>query len=506
MNHKILQQEAEICGKVPLNQTNFIQPHGVLMVLDSSSYAILQASENVASILGVDARQAVRQSLHQFVPEAQIVKLQEQSGAMQGGPLPFLMSFPEGDFLATLKQQQELLIMEVELLPGSAQSDSFIQVYQEIKYVMAAIEEAQTTEETCDIAIRQLRQLSGFDKIMVYSFDEAWNGDVIAEVKEEGMDAYLGLKFPSSDIPAQARALYQRMPYRIIPNVDYEPVKLYPVLNPATNGFTDLSESNLRSVAGVHIEYLRNMKVAASMSTRILRDNKLWGLIACHHRTPKYLGYQMCSVFELLSNVISNRISAMLNADRFHYTTGLNALHAKLVEAVYEEDSLADGLYRERALLKELLDADGVALVLHRTVQPEGSVPAAAEIDELVIWLQSAQGGGVYHQPSLPSVYEPAAAFAATASGVLAIPVHVEKGDYILAFRNEAVRKVNWGGNPSEAIQFEPDRTKYHPRASFRLWQQHVGQTALPWGAEILEAAERLRNFAIDFTLNKIYR
>src|SRR5439155_4932601 len=132
--------------------------------------------------------------------------------------------------------------------------------------------------------------------VMIYQFDNNWNGTVIAEAMEAGMDSYLGLKFPASDIPKQAREMYRKNPYRFIPDVDYQPVRLYPVLNPVSGGFTDLTDSNLRSVAGVHLEYLRNMQVMASMSTRIVKEDQLWGLISCHHRTAKYLSYQMCSL------------------------------------------------------------------------------------------------------------------------------------------------------------------------------------------------------------------
>jgi light-regulated signal transduction histidine kinase (bacteriophytochrome) len=383
--------------------------------------------------------------------------------------------------------------------------DSFIHVYQNLKYVMASIEVAQSAEETCMLAIRELKRVSGFDKIMIYQFDENWNGDVIAEIREPEMDSYLGLKFPASDVPKQARELYKKTPYRLIPTTEYEAVRLYPVINPATNVFTDLSDSNLRSVAGVHLEYLRNMKVMASMSTRILKDGQLWGLIACHHRTPKYLSFEMCSVFELLSDMISTKVAAMGNQDLYRYKTEMQQLHSQLVENIYRHTDIISGLYDNKENILQLLNADGVTVAMNNVINSFGNTPNDNEIEDLILWLQSGNTHRLYHQPQLPAVFEPAEAYADKASGILALPIQMDKGNYIIAFRGEALQRVNWGGNPNEAITFESDGKKYHPRNSFQQWQQIVEKTSLPWKESELDVAEQFRNFIVEFTLNKFY-
>jgi two-component system, chemotaxis family, sensor kinase Cph1 len=363
---------------------------------------------------------------------------------------------------------------------------------------MASIETASTTLETCQVVAKELKRLSGFDKVMIYQFDEAWNGDVVAEEKEQGMDSYLGLKFPASDIPKQARELYKKTPYRLIPAIAYEPVKLYPVLNPKTNAFTDLSDSNLRSVASVHLEYLRNMQVNASMSTRILKDGELWGLIACHHRTPYYLSYEMCSVFELISNVITTKIGAVHSADQLVYNVSKQQQINELVQLIYQKSEPGSYL----GLLASLLEADGVAVVMDKKITSFGKTPDFTAIEDLVIWLSSNEVRDIYHQPSLSSVYETAEAYALAASGLLALPIEYNKGNFILAFRPEAVQKVAWGGNPSEAVQFESDGKKYHPRASFQQWQQTVRFSAIPWKTQVLQTAEEVKNVLTSYRLN----
>jgi two-component system, chemotaxis family, sensor kinase Cph1 len=503
---QIVNYEAEFCGKVPLNQTNMIQPHGVLLVVDQKDFRILQLSENAEDIFGLNFKEIVSKSLFNLMWEAQAKKFRERFEQKFHGKLPFTISFASGDYLASVQSNDGSLLVEVEKEKRSHNNtDSFLDVYQELKYAMTVVEAARTTKKACEIAVNELKRISGFDKIMIYQFDREWNGDVIAEVKEEGMDAYLGLKFPASDIPKQARDLYQKTPYRLIPNVDYEPVKLYPVLNPLTNAFTDLSNSNLRSVAGVHLEYLRNMEVAASMSTRILVDDQLWGLIACHHRTPKYLSFEMCSVFELLSNVISAKISAVQKHDVLSYKTRMQNVYSEILEEVYKEENLPGSFIKRQDQLLKLLSADGIAFVTNDEVVTLGETPGDTEIAELILWLQPNINSGVYHQNSLSSVFEPAEKYAELASGILALPIQPEKGSYILAFRHEALQKVSWGGNPNEAIQFTADRKQYHPRNSFNQWQQTVKQTSIPWKPEEIEVAENFRNFVLEYTLNKIY-
>lgn len=494
--------EAEFCGKVPLNQTNLIQPHGVMLVVKKDDLSILQASENADVIFAKPAAELVKDKLPSFLATDELAQLNDLFQGNVTGKLPFLFHVNNQSYLSSVEQQAQFYILEIEKAPHEAgKQTSFITIYQDVKLVMAAIEACATTEETCRTVAKELKKLSGFDKVMVYCFDKEWNGDVVAEEMEEGMESYLGLKFPASDIPKQARDIYKKSPFRLIPTTNYEGVRLYPIINPLTNAFTDLSNSSLRSVAAVHLEYLRNMNVDASMSTRILKDGELWGLIACHHRTPNYLSYEMCSVFELLSNVITAKIASMQNSDSFLYKSAKQEQQTKVVEGILLNGNMSD----EKETLLQLLDADGVAIVGNQSVETAGTTPGRQEIEDLVFWLQANNITGIYQQTSLASVYEAAEAYTESGSGLLALPVENGNGDFVLAFRGEAVQKIDWGGNPNEAVQFESDGKKYHPRASFRTWQQTVRGTSQPWRKETLETAEGLRNFLIESRLNKKY-
>lgn len=492
--------DAEFCGRVPLHQTNLIQPHGALLVVDKNDHNILQVSENAEQVFGMNAPQLVTRKFIDLISAGNQGALQSILANDNGGKLPFVFKVSDASYLSIIHQQPEFYLVEIDIHKRENGSEqSFISVYQDVKYMMASVDATSNTEETCRVVVQELKKLSGFDKVMIYQFDEAWNGDVIAEAKEAEMDSYLGLKFPASDIPKQARELYKKTPYRLIPTINYEPVKLYPVLNPKTSAFTNLSDSNLRSVASVHLEYLQNMKVNASMSTRILKDGELWGLIACHHRTPKYLSYEMCSVFELISNVITTKISAVQSIDSLAYNSLKQEELTELVKKVYQDGQVA---FTEN--LCSLLEADGISVILDNHIESVGQTPTANEVQDLVMWLSTNEVNETYHQPSLSAVYEPAEAYAGDVSGLLAMPIETSKGNFILAFRSEAVQKVTWGGNPAEAVQFESDGKKYHPRASFKQWQETVKNTSLPWSKELLRTANEVKTVLTSYRLNNM--
>jgi light-regulated signal transduction histidine kinase (bacteriophytochrome) len=499
------EKDAEFCGRVPLNQTNMIQPHGILLVIDRESFKVLQVSENAALLTGIPFTDLPGLPLEQLIGQELVKRIREQVTSQIEGKIPYQFRFIPGPsglpFTGLLQVRDDYMLMEVEK-PETKENISFLDQFQELKYLMTAIESAVSVQEACAIAAHELKKVSGFDKVMIYRFDESWNGEVIAEVKEEAIESYLGLKFPSTDIPRQARDLYKRSPYRLIPNINYEGVRLYPVLNPKSGAFTDLSDTNLRSVAPVHLEYLKNMKVEASMSTRIIKEDQLWGLIACHHRTPNYLSYELCAVFELVSNVISFKIQSASNQDLLQFRIERQRTQSALMEAVYRQNDLVGGLLENGDDLLSVLTADGVAIVMDRQINCYGKVPDQSALEDLVYWLQADKGNRLLHHSSLSEVYDPAEAYVTIACGLLALPVQPEKGNFILAFRSEALQKVNWGGNPNEAIRFEADGKNYHPRNSFKLWQETVSKRSMPWMPEEISAAERLRNFVVEYVLN----
>ena len=494
--------DAEFCGKVPLHQTNMIQPHGVLLVVDKKNFAIVQVSENAEAVFNNSIQDIINSLFFDHITSEEKEIITERLVSISEEKIPVSVTIHDQNYLAVILQQPSYLIIELEKIETSKEENSFVSIYQDLKFIIQQIEKADSIAEVSEITSRELKRFSGFDKVMIYQFDKDWNGTVLAEAKEEGMESFNGLVFPASDIPKQAREMYKKNAFRLIPNIDYTPTKLYPVINSITNAFTNLTDTNLRSVVAVHLEYLRNMKVVASMSTRILKDGELWGLIACHHRTPKYLSYQTCSVFELLSGIIGSKISALQNKREFDAKAQLHLTLNKIAETLYKNETIVEGLFAQETELLELLKADGFTLSINNEIHSFGEVPEKNQLEELIYWLQNKNVNKIFHQPSISSVFQNAKAYAQQVSGLVAIPIQPDKGNYLLAFRKEANQKINWSGNPNEALQFEANKKDYHPRSSFKIWQETVQNTSFPWKQEELEIAETFRNVLIEYALN----
>ncbi|OOQ59799.1 GAF domain-containing protein [Mucilaginibacter pedocola] len=496
--------DSDFCGSLPLSHINVIQDYGYLVVVARETLSIIQVSENVAELLGVALDDIIDSPLGNYTDAAAIAKLQKGFADKIRNKIPFTLPFGGQNMSALAHFREDSLLLELEK-PDANGERSFTNVFEDIKYAIAAIEQANSVEQLSQIAIAELRKLTGFDGIMMYRFDADWNGTVIAEEKVEGLENYLGHTFPASDIPKQARQLYLQNPYRLIPDRDFKPVRLYPVINPQTRSFTDMAGCNLRGVAAVHLEYLKNMNVQASMSIRVIYHEQLWGLIACHHLTPRYLSLELCSVCELLSSVISNKVTAILYKETFEEEAELQRMQTGLAAAVYADNDLVEGLLNpDKPNLMQLFGAGGVVAVLNGRQHTLGEAPDAAFIENMVLWLQNKHAGRVFVTDELPLIYDDALPYAAEASGALAIPVDAENGEYIICFRPELVKTINWGGDPDKAINFEPDGKNYHPRNSFKLWQQTVRNTARPWSEQHIRVAENMRSLVYEFTTRNL--
>lgn len=500
--------DATFCGKLPIHQTNSIQPHGVLVLLDVKLEKIIQVSENIHELVNRTHRELSGAPSTRILPEESLQLIREAVKDPIEGKLPLVVPFSIEDqtekIFCLIHEVAEGFIIEASLKRFYNNGpQSFLEIYQRIKQVSQYINLAATLKEVCIATAREMKKWTGFDKIMIYHFDENWNGTVLAEEAETGMETYIGLTFPASDIPKPARDMYLKNPYRLIPNREYEPVKIYPLLNPVSNAFTNLLNADLRSVASVHIEYLKNMQVKASMSARIQCDGKLWGLIACHHREAKYLSFEECSVVELLSNMLSQKISSLQNAGSVNRKQELTRQYASIVEKLATRNDLAEAFTENAPAIQSLLQAAGIALSWEGQIETAGSTPDEGDIEILIYWLRQKSHQQTFHEHQLPRVFEESRAFSDKASGIIALPIQPDRGNYLLAFRPELIKTISWGGNPDEAVQFEPNSTVYHPRHSFKVWQQTVHHTAQQWHPEELAAAEQFRNFLIQHTLNR---
>lgn len=490
------------CDREPIHIPGAAQPHGVMLVLRAGQPE--QVSGNTALHFGLEVAQVLEGGLDVLLEPEVLERVQAsvRSEPLDDNPL-FLLSAPvagRGLFDLIAHRRDGLTILEFEAVtPGQPRVDA----YAEVKRAMNRLNGAASLTEFTSVLAREVRQLTGFDRVMVYQFGEDGTGTVIAEERRDELTPFLGLRYPASDIPQQARALYVQNMLRIIADVSYEPAPMFarePGLEPL-----DMSYCVLRSVSPIHLQYLKNMGVGASMSVSLVRGQELWGLIACHHQTPRHLPYDLRSSCELLGQVASVQVSARQEQLNQSYRLNLKTAQTQLVERMAEERDLLEALVGSDTNLLQLIDAPGAAVILHGETVLLGVTPPREQVQALQSWLDTQVDGDVLHTATLSREYPPAAAFAAQASGLLAVRLSQSRHDYVMWFRPEELQTVTWGGDPNKPVEVAPDGSdRLTPRRSFEAWMETVRGRSRPWQAEELAAARALRRAIMSVVLRRV--
>ncbi|MFN5685905.1 HWE histidine kinase domain-containing protein, partial [Bradyrhizobium sp.] len=388
------------------------------------------------------------------------------------------------------------LVVEAEpsLIESGANSGELVRL------MLGRIRKTTSMADLAQEAARQLKLLTGFDRVMVYRFHPDGSGEVIAEVAGPGLEPFLGLHYPASDIPRQARQLYQRNWLRIIADINAAPAPL--LSTPVHNaGLLDLSMSVLRAVSPIHIEYLRNMGVAASMSVSILRDGKLWGLFACHHYAPHHLSFEKRTAAELFGQMYSWLLEARERETDIAYETRAHHIQERLIERAAAQAHSKRAILDFVADYRQMIECDGIAVWSDDEITLDGETPTEAEVQDLIGFINRTSPGRICASAEIAKIYAAGEAFRARAAGFLAIPISRTPRDCLIFFRREMLRSVNWAGDPHKTYSEGPLGARLTPRKSFELWQQTVAGQAKPWTAADLRIAESLRVTLLEVIL-----
>ena len=496
------------CDREPIHIPNLIQPHGVLLAISADTYKILQVSLNTNKVLGIEPQKLLGQTLVELLGEqqAKLIKQCLLEDFDSANPLPIELVRDNNTlyFDAIVHRNEAIIIVELE--PSSSkQKADFNNFYRLIKNPINRLQKTKTLEELCDTLARELKSISGFDRVMVYRLDSDGSGSVIAEVAQAGLEPFLGLRYPATDIPKQAKYLYTLNLLRLIPNVKYEPVGITPQLNPLTNEPLNMGMAVLRGISPLHTEYLDNMGVSATMCISLIKDKKLWGLVACHHYTPKLVSYEIRTVCEFIGQMISFELAARENSQDSDYKMKLKSMQSEFVTNISQGEELEVSLTKNAQSLLDLVGAEGVALSLGKEIALIGKTPETEEVEKLLPWLENQfQQDVVYETTHLSQAYPPAADYIEVGSGLLALLISRVEKTFIIWFRPEVIQTVNWGGNPNKAVEIEEDGTlRMSPRKSFAKWQETVTGKSLPWKACEVEAALELRSSIVGIVLRK---
>jgi chemotaxis family two-component system sensor kinase Cph1 len=360
---------------------------------------------------------------------------------------------------------------------------------------------AETVLEFCQHAVEQVHAITGFDRVAIYRFAADESGEIIAEALRKGLPPWLGLHYPATDIPQQARAMYLKNWLRFIPDARYAPVPLVPVRNPVTGRPPDMTYAMLRSVSPIHLEYLRNMGTAATLTISLLHEGQLWGMMTCHHPAPRLLSYELRELCQFIGKTFSALLPGKERADENGYQLRIRQQQAQLFEHVANHAHFVEGLYQATPTVMDVFACGGAAICFDDDVVTLGLTPTLPQIQELLAWLPKHAKTDVFHTNSYGALNPAGLAWSASGSGLIAASLAEAPGSYLLWFRPELIQTVTWAGQNDKPLALADGQVFLSPRQSFEEWKQLVEDTAAPWRPLEIEAAREIRQRISDVRL-----
>ncbi|WP_176559245.1 GAF domain-containing protein [Rubellimicrobium roseum] len=485
------------CAREPIQFLGHVQAFGCLLII-SNDWVIQNASANSTEILGLTAGDLIGTRLldhlspgamHDLRGKFQTLSGEDESGRVFGVDL-----MGNGRcFDVALHRTGRSYAIEFERKAGDRRRDDMALVQP----LLARVRKGRTPVEMCQSAVRGLAALTGFARLMVYRFEPDQHGVVIAECLSEGMESYLGLHFPSGDIPPQARALYTKSLLRIIADVDAPVSPILPDRDPEGR-VVDLSLAVTRAVSPIHLEYLRNMQVQASMSVSILRDGQLWGLIACHHPEPHHIDYETRSAVELFTQLFSYELNLCEEWAERAQVERAHDLHERLVMLFEAGVDFGTGLEQIAEAIGGVVGFDGLALCANGSYCTQGLAPTEAEFGRIERHLARAPAGRIFVTDFLDQACPEAVAPERQIGGLLALPLKQHPRRFLMLFRREVARDVVWAGSPTKISE---EGGRIHPRKSFAAWAETVRGRSAPWSPAELRAADLLRVTLLELVL-----
>jgi two-component system, chemotaxis family, sensor kinase Cph1 len=495
-----LEQILANCSEEPIHVPGAIQPFGVLLALDED-LRVRGCSRNASEAFGTYAERLFDQPIGDLLPWD--LGGQIQAGdfeAREPARLRLEVAASSGHWDAFLHRHRGQLILELERVDDPNPSESGAT----LRSTISGLQASASLRDACQSICESIRALTQLDGVMVYRFHEDEHGEVIAEAKDPRFAQYLGLHYPASDIPRQAREMFLMNWVRMIPERDYQPVAL--ISDKTITTPIDLGRSLLRSVSPVHIEYLRNMGVHASLTLSLIEGGRLWGLIAGHHYdAPKHVPFETRAACETLARLLSSQLAHKANLEVVGQRKRAKRVHGELVARMKDREHTSEALIDGEANVLDLLECGGAAVAAPGggwlTV---GTTPSPEQIDGLAQWLAKAHpDSDMFRTESLAAEYAEALAFKSSASGVLALKIPKNEGNYVFWFKPEVVQTIAWAGNPDKAVFVEQHEGRLRPRASFEAWKETMRLRSLPWAEWEVEAATALTHEILAADLHR---
>lgn len=492
------------CDREPIHVPGSVQGHGFLLVVapEGRDLRIRRASENACEFLGLPFESVLGGRCSSVLGGELTQALQDDLATEKTSDVSrFLKSarIRSGSEMEIITHRTGAgqLVAEFERLDEHVDRDA---LNTTVVNVVTQMERLVSIPELGHLFTAEVRKLTRFDRVLLYSFDADGNGTVIAEDRNDRLPSMFDLRFPATDIPQQARRLYELNRVRIIPAVDYKPSSVVSMLEEAEP--FDMTYCVLRSVSPVHRDYMRNMETAASMSISLVVDGKLWGMVSCHNASPKTVPYTVRSGCDVLTRIMASQISGYAHGAHYSQAIRLKAVERDLLTYMAVEENYLDGITHHPEKLIALTDAAGAALLLDDVCVLMGETPTEPQVKALGTWLANRQDKDFFVSDRLSQSYPPAEAFSAVASGVIAISLSQIHQFKILWFRPEIVKTVHWAGEPQDK-QPLGGALEISPRRSFASWSERVRQRSRAWCEVEIEAARDFRNAVLMIVLRR---
>ncbi|GAB3994911.1 ATP-binding protein [Spirosoma daeguense] len=486
------------CDQEPIHILGHIQSHGYLIAISPDTYTIIHASANMAELIGQPVQGILGKPLDTLLsktdlPKATLIELLNVGHRNNSWATinPYRLQINGKPWNLVGHEYNGFILLEWEPV------DSLSHEAMNQRLITEALTEVQSSRQLMDLlqnTARRVKDIIGFDRVMVYRFSSDWHGQVVAEEKEPELEPFLGLHYPASDIPRQARELYKKNMIRLIADVNSTPSPILSSPIWPDDQPLDLTHSTLRAVSPVHIEYLKNMGVQASMSISLLYRGELWGLMSCHHNSPRFVDYSARQNAKFVSQLLSAALE--FRRDTEDQTIRQQSLQKgqMLHEQLLADEDVVRALTRHNVTALDITSGAGAVLVFNNHQYRLGNVPSDAEIVQLADWLKTTDTETFLETSQLSKLYAPAESFSSTGAGMLAIVLSKELNEYLFWFKPEQIQQVTWAGNPEKPMTItDDDQIRLSPRKSFSAWTQLVRHTSDPWSETDVAAAVKLR-------------
>lgn len=488
-----IKQALENCAKEPIHIPGSIQPYGMLVVIAPDG-TIEQMSANALEFFEADVEALLDTRLPDLIgAEAWgvIERLTQKVGLTSQATV---IAIDGKTYDVILHHSGKSIILEFEEISHARPENPF---YDELRNFAVDMREARNLQQLFDHVTQSVRAITGFDRVKLYRFESDWHGQVVAESRAEFMSSYLGLHFPASDIPPQARQLYLQNHLRHIADTHYKPVPIIPAHNPTTNAPLDLSLSVLRSVSPMCLLFLRNMDVHATMVVSVIQNGKLWGLISCHHSKPMHVPYRVRIVAEIMGHIFSAQVSSLSDI-------AAKDSHDKRMHMIRKLSSLIDNHLPIDQLMADLgslgfdaVNASGMAIKTGTQISKSGDVPDELCLQKLAEWLPQ-HDSNLFDTDDAAAIFHGMPEMEKMQGGFLALPISTKSHDYIMWFRHPIVHEVKWAGPPEKHVEKTEAGYRCTPRASFDLWKEEVKTRSEPWSSEDIETARNIAHILLE--------